>query len=86
MHTGEQSRDREFFRGNDLQAEIEITLAEAYYGTSKIFEIQGQRIKINIKPGIHNGQTLRLKSKGAPGKKERQSGDIHIKIKISTVW
>ena len=81
-HTGEQPRDREFLRGNDLQAEIEITLAEAYHGTSKIFEIEGQRIKINIKPGIYDGQRLRIKGRGIPGQNGGQPGDLHIKVKI----
>lgn len=83
MHSKKQSRDRELFQGKDLQAEIEITLEEAFHGTLKIFEIQGQRIKIDIKPGIHDSQTLRLKGRGAPGKKEGQPGDSDIKIKIS---
>ncbi|MFC1558218.1 DnaJ C-terminal domain-containing protein [candidate division KSB1 bacterium] len=82
-NTQKQQGDRDFFRGNDLQAEIEITLKEAFHGTTKIFEIQGKRIKINIKPGIHDGQILRLKGRGTPNKKEGQSGDLYIKVKIS---
>ncbi len=71
------------FRGSDLQAEMEITLYEAYHGTSRILNVDGQKLRINIKPGAYNGQELRLKGKGAPGPGGGERGDIYIKIKVT---
>lgn len=69
-------------RGQDLQAVIEITLKEAYSGTSKLFSYNNQSIKLNIKPGISEGQVLKLAGKGGAGIRGGQAGDLLISIKI----
>lgn len=69
-------------RGQDLQAVIEITLKEAYSGTSKLFSYNNQSIKLNIKPGISEGQVLKLAGKGGTGIRGGQAGDLLISIKI----
>lgn len=70
------------FKGGDLQAEMEISLYEAYHGTSRILNVNGQKLRINTKPGAYNGQELRIKGKGAPGHGGGEKGDIYIKIKV----
>jgi curved DNA-binding protein len=69
-------------RGQDYQAQLEITLEEAYKGSSKVFDLNGQAIKLKIKPGIPNGHTLRLQGKGSPGIEGGQAGDLLLTIKI----
>jgi curved DNA-binding protein len=69
-------------RGQDLEAQMEITLEEAYKGATRIFEVNGQQIKLKIKPGIPDGHTLRLTGKGSPGADGGQAGDLLITIKI----
>jgi len=69
-------------RGNDLKTEIEISLEEAYKGTSRIIEVNGEKLRINIKPGIIDGQELRIKGKGAPGLLGGERGDLYLKVKI----
>jgi curved DNA-binding protein len=76
------SRRTASVRGQDLQAQMEITLEEAYRGSSRIFELGGQSIKLNIKPGIPDGHTLKLAGKGSPGVSGGQAGDLLITIKI----
>ena len=68
--------------GQDLQAMIEITLKESYSGTSKVFSYNNQSIKLNIKPGISDGQVLKLAGKGGAGIRGGQAGDLLITIKI----
>jgi curved DNA-binding protein len=68
--------------GQDMQAMIEITLREAYSGTSKVFNYNGQSIKLNVKPGISDGQVLKLAGKGGAGIRGGQAGDLLITIKI----
>jgi curved DNA-binding protein len=77
-YTGRQQS----FQGSDLQAEMEISLHEAYHGTSRILNVNGEKLRINIKPGAYNGQELRIKGKGSPGPGGGEKGDIYIKIKI----
>lgn len=68
--------------GQDMQAMIEITLRESYSGTSKVFNYNNQSIKLNIKPGISEGQVLKLAGKGGAGVRGGQAGDLLITIKI----
>ncbi len=70
------------FKGSDLQAEMEISLSEAYHGTTRLLNVNGEKLRINIKPGTYNGQQIRIKEKGAPGTGGGEKGDIYIKINV----
>lgn len=63
-------------RGHDLRMDIDITLEEAYAGTSRQFEVENEKLRINLKPGSYNGQQLRIKGKGARGIGSSVRGDI----------
>ena len=65
----------------DVNAELDITLAEAYNGSSKTFSFQGERLKITIPPGITDGKKLKLTGKGKRGK-SGNAGDMYITIKV----
>ena len=70
-------------KGEDLRGEITISLEEAFQGTSRLFELQNEKIKLNIKPGIENNQKLRLAGKGVPGHNGRPTGDLFVTVKIT---
>ncbi|MDD2312417.1 MAG: J domain-containing protein [Petrimonas sp.] len=69
-------------KGSDYQAEMNITLAEAYSGTTRILTVNGQKLRATIKPGAYDGQELRIKGKGGQGYNGGTPGDIYIKLKI----
>ena len=69
-------------RGHDLTADMEITLEEAYSGVAKTFRLEGESIRLNIKPGIKDGQVLKLGGKGAPGINGGKAGDLLITINV----
>jgi curved DNA-binding protein len=69
-------------RGQDYQAEMDITLDEAYSGTTRVFKHDSQSIKLNIKPGIPYGHILKIPGKGSAGRGGGQAGDLLIKINI----
>lgn len=68
--------------GNDLKAEMEITLAEAYSGASRILNVDGEKLRIKTKPGAYSGQELRIKGKGEHGINGGRRGDIYVKINV----
>jgi len=68
-------------KGEDYRAEITLSLEEAYSGASREFEVNGQKLRLKIKPGVTNGQVLRIKEKGAPGR-GGQNGDLYITIGV----
>lgn len=68
-------------KGQDMHAEMHISLEDAYKGAEKIFEINGQTIKLKIKKGAYDGQILKLAGKGYPSY-SGQSGDLYITIRV----
>ncbi len=65
----------------DVEAELSISLLDAYSGTSKTFEIFRQKLRIKIKPGAYTGQRLKLAGKGKPNRSGGRS-DLYIKLHI----
>ncbi len=85
--TGAGRDSRDFFRqpaskGQDLKADMEISLYEAYHGTSRILNVDREKLRVQIKPGAYTGQELRIRGKGGKGMGGGQSGDIYIKLKV----
>lgn len=70
-------------KGHDLEAEIHISLEEAYHGTTRQLQVDGETLQIKIKPGVNEGQILRLKGKGDHGSGGGIRGDIYMKIHIA---
>ncbi|MCD4745960.1 MAG: J domain-containing protein, partial [Bacteroidales bacterium] len=70
------------FPGQDYEAQLNIDLAEAYQGTTRILNLDEQKLKINIKPGVKNGQLLRVKGKGGKGTQGGKSGHLYLKVNI----
>ncbi|HEX7414483.1 MAG TPA: J domain-containing protein, partial [Bacteroidia bacterium] len=70
------------FKGGDYETEMEITLEEAYQGTSRIIQLENEKLKITTKPGAYTDQRLRIKGKGAKGSSEQHHGDLFVRIKI----
>jgi len=69
-------------KGQDFISEFEISLAEAYSGTSRMVNLDGKQIKINIKPGAKDGQKLRVRGKGGKGAQGGEDGHLFLTVKI----
>ena len=62
------------------KTETIISLEEAFTGVERMFSAGKKKIKVKIKPGVKDGQVLKIN-----GQKLGQNfGDLKIKIKIST--
>jgi len=78
---GSSSRARP--KGQDLTAELDLTLNEAYHGAERVVQLDGTRIRMKIRPGVRHGQRLRMKGKGQQSPYGGEPGDLLIKIKIN---
>lgn len=78
-----RSRRTTGFKGQDISAEMTISLEEAYKGAIRLFKLDGETIKINIKPGIEDQHVLKLSGKGNPGFSGGESGDLYLKINVA---
>lgn len=70
-------------QGQDYNQEIEITLEEAFKGTSRILRIGGRRIEIKIPRGAKTGTKVRVRGEGAPGQNGGSKGDLYLEIKVT---
>jgi curved DNA-binding protein len=71
-------------RGRDIEHEIEISLEEAFYGTTRTLQWEdGRTIEPKIPRGVKTGSKIRLSGKGQPGIGEGQTGDLYLRIKVS---
>jgi curved DNA-binding protein len=69
-------------RGQDIDHEVDISLYEAYHGTSRILEKEGRRLEVRIPAGARTGTRVRLKGEGGPGAMGGQTGDLHLVIRV----
>ena len=76
------SRQKGKRKGQDQQAEMSITLDEAYHGTAKVVEINNEKIRIKLKPGTYEGLSIRLAGKGSAGRNNGPAGDLYITIHV----
>ena len=70
-------------RGGDYETEMEISLEEAFSGTSRIIQLENEKLRVTTKPGAYTDQQLRIKSKGAKGSSDANRGDLFIKIQVA---
>ena len=70
-------------KGQDYRADTTISLQEAYEGTGRMVEVNGQKLRMKLKPGIGHEQVIKLKDKGAPGMNGGISGDLYIAIHVA---
>jgi curved DNA-binding protein len=70
-------------RGSDYSAEAEISLEEAFHGTTRIMNVNDEKLQMKFKPGIRDGQVLKVRGKGGMGGKNGSRGDIYVTVHIS---
>lgn len=70
------------FKGGDYEADVTITLQDAYRGASTLLNVDGEKLRVTIKPGVRDGQKLRIRGKGQQGVNNGPRGDLYVKIKI----
>jgi curved DNA-binding protein len=71
------------FRGQDYQAELHLSLEDAYHTHPQILTLNGKNIRITIPAGVENGQVIKLKGHGAPGTNGGPDGDLYITFSIA---
>jgi curved DNA-binding protein len=80
-------------RGSDIEGDILVTLDEVLHGSSRTISLQrvdpgtGQAqtetIKVRIPPGVHDGQSIRVRGKGGQGIGGGESGDLYLRVRLA---
>ena len=71
-------------RGQDLEQQVDITLDEAYRGTSRLLQKNGRKLQVKIPSGAASGTRIRVAGEGAPGKAGGESGDLYLRVNVAT--
>jgi curved DNA-binding protein len=58
------------------EATAEITLEEAFHGTTRLVEVDGKRLEVKIPPGVDTGSRIRIKGRGGDGR------DLYVVIRL----
>ena len=70
------------FRGQDYNAEMHLTLADAFYTHQQEVKVNNKTLKITVAAGIENAQKLVLQGQGGAGVNGGPTGDLYITFVI----
>lgn len=70
------------FKGQDLQAELQLNLEDIAQTHQRTLTVNGKNVRITIPAGVENGQKIRLKGYGGPGANGSEAGDLFITFSI----
>jgi curved DNA-binding protein len=77
---GFQARARS---GQDVQHTIDVTLEEAFSGTTRALQWEdGRRVEAKIPAGVKTGSRVRLSGQGQPGSGGASSGDLYLEVNV----
>jgi curved DNA-binding protein len=71
------------FRGQDLNATMQLDLKEVYKTHQRTFTINGKSMRITIPAGVEQGQNIRIKGQGGQGANGGPNGDLYITFDIT---
>ena len=81
------SANRQPKKGGNIEASLEITLEEGFFGAEKKLSLKTIGGKVNnytvqVPRGIKDGEKIRLAALGQPGKNGGKNGDLIITVKM----
>jgi curved DNA-binding protein len=69
-------------RGQNYEQQVEITLQEAYTGTTRILQKDGQRLEVKIPAGAKTGTRVRMSGHGGQGVAGGEAGDLYLRVRV----
>jgi curved DNA-binding protein len=72
-----------FGGGQDVETELEISLAEAYTGAMRQLSVDGKRLKVRIPAGAATGTRVRVRGEGGQGRSGGPRGHLYLKVRVS---
>lgn len=69
-------------KGEDIEAQMHLSLSEAYVTHKQTFSVNGENVRITIPAGVADGQVIKLKGYGEKGLNGAENGDLYITFVI----
>ncbi len=70
------------FRGQDLNAELQLNLSDVYSSQKQTLTVNGKKIRLTFPAGIENEQVIKISGHGASGVNGGPNGDLYITFLI----
>lgn len=70
------------FRGEDLNASLQVPLREAAQTHQHTFTVNGKNVRITVPAGVEDGQVIKLKGHGGQGINGGPPGDLYIRFEL----
>ena len=76
-------------QGHDVEADILVTIEEAFQGSRRKISLQrsdGGKVEtynVRIPAGVTDGQRIRLAGQGNPGSRGGKAGDLYLRVKFA---
>ncbi|MDT3403222.1 J domain-containing protein [Mucilaginibacter terrae] len=80
---GGSGRQQARYRGQDFNAQLQLTLQEAAETHKQTLTVNGKNIRITIPAGVENGQTIKIAGHGSAGVNGGPAGDLYITFIIA---
>jgi curved DNA-binding protein len=82
MNVGQAVRSRGSRRTPSIQQQVNITLKEAYSGTTRTFQIGNRRVEVTLPAGARTGTKIRVPAAG-PASTGGNSSDIYLVLNVT---
>jgi molecular chaperone DnaJ len=70
--------------GQDLVADLHVTMAQAALGAHLTFETLDGEEDLALPPATQTGRVFELRGRGVPGGRGRARGDLHVRVLVDT--
>ena len=81
--TAGREQTRRSLRGRDNEQSVQISLEDAFHGTTVSLQWEGgKRVEAKIPPGVRTGSRVRLSGQGEAVPGGGQAGDLYLKIEV----
>ena len=74
-------------RGQDVEHEVDLTLEESYYGTTRRLSLKkdghARTVDVRIPVGVNDGSRVRIAGEGEAGVGGAQAGDLYLRVRLA---
>ena len=83
---GQGARQPRARRGRDAESAVDLTLEEAFAGTSRLLSVdrngRPHKVEVRIPPGIKDGSRVKVRGEGEPGTGDMPGGDLYLVVRL----
>jgi DnaJ-class molecular chaperone len=74
-------------QGRDVEHEIELTLEDAYHGTTRRLSVKhdghARTVDVRIPAGVNDGSRVRVAGEGEGGSGGAKAGDLYLRVRLA---